>query len=208
MGGTPLVSADGKQVTLDRDIAIKAADYIRSLWADGYILPGIEDHGRFFQSGKAALLWTGTWNTGFLTETAGLNFGAQPFPRLYGTNDACWADAHVFVIPTKQSRNDANTQAAVNFTAWAITKGAATWAESGQIPSNLPVQTSAAFTALPYRADYSRAASTAVLPSKDVHFGAIKDSIITNLDLVWIGQTSSANAVTNIYNEIASALKN
>jgi multiple sugar transport system substrate-binding protein len=208
MGGTPLVSADGKQVTMDRDIAIKAADYIRSFWTDGYILPGIEDHGRFFQSGRAAMVWIGTWSTGFLSETPGLNFGAQPFPRLYGTNDACWADAHVFVIPTKQSRNEANTQAAVDFTAWAVTKGGPTWAESGQIPSNLPVQTSPAFTALPYRADYARAASTAVLPSKDVHFGAMKDAIITNLDLVWIGQTSSADAVANIYDAIASALKN
>jgi multiple sugar transport system substrate-binding protein len=208
MGGTPLVNADGTQVTFDRNIATRAVDFVKSLYTDGYILPGIEDHGRFFQQGRAAIMWGGTWNTGFLGETAGLNFAAQPFPRLYGTNDACWADAHVYTIPVKRSRSEADTQAAVNFTHWAVTQGGATWAESGQIPSNIPVQSSPAFTALPYRASYARAASTAVLPSKNVHFGAFKDSMIRNLDLVWVNQATPAAAVQNIYDEIAAAIKN
>jgi multiple sugar transport system substrate-binding protein len=208
MGGTPLVNTEGTQVTLNQDIAIKAADYVKSLFTDGYILPGITDHGQFFQQGNAALFWGGTWTTGMFTETQGLKFAAQPFPRLYGTNDACWADAHVFVIPTKQARNAADTQSAVNFTAWAVTKGGATWAQSGQIPSNIPVQSSPAFTALPYRADYSRAATTAVLPSKNVHFGAFKDAMIRNLDMVWGGQSTSAAAIKSIADEIAQAIKN
>jgi multiple sugar transport system substrate-binding protein len=136
-----------------------------------------------------------------------LNFSAQPFPRLFGTNDACWADAHVFVIPTKQARNAANTQAAVNFTYWAATQGGATWAQSGQIPSNIPVQSTPAFTALPYRAGYSRAASTAVLPSKNANFGAIKDAIIQNLNTVWLDQAASAAAIQNLISEMSGILK-
>jgi multiple sugar transport system substrate-binding protein len=207
MRGTPLVNAAGTQVTLDQAIAVRAADYIKSLWTDGYILPGIEDHQRFFQDGHAALVFAGTWATGVFGETKGLNFSAQPYPRLFGTNDACWADAHVFVIPTKQARNAANTQAAVDFTFWAASKGGATWAQSGQIPSHTPVQSSAAFTALPYRAGYSRAASTAVLPSKNVNFGAIKDSIIQNLNTLWADQASSASAIQNIISEMNAILK-
>jgi multiple sugar transport system substrate-binding protein len=208
MGGTPLVNEAGTQVTLNQDIAVRAADYIKSLWTDGYVLPGITDHGQFFQNGNAGLFWGGTWTTGMFTETPGLKFTAQPFPRLYGTNDACWADAHVFVIPTKQARNAADTQLAVNFAGWAVSKGGATWAQSGQIPSNIPVQSSAAFTALPYRAGYAKAASTAVLPSKNVHFGQFKDSMIRNLDMVWGGQTTSAAAIKSISDEIASAIRN
>ncbi|MDR1046471.1 MAG: ABC transporter substrate-binding protein [Treponema sp.] len=207
MGGTPLVNAAGDQVTLDRDIAIRAMDYVKSLWTDGYILPGIEDHQKFFQGGSAAFVVTGTWATGVLTETLSPGLGAQPFPSLFGTNEAQWADAHVFTIPAKQSRNAADTQAAVNFINWAANKGAPTWAESGQIPSNIPVLSSPAFTALPRRADYARAAATAVLPSKDVHFGSFKDSLIKNLDLVWNNQATSAQAAQNIIDEFNSAIK-
>jgi multiple sugar transport system substrate-binding protein len=207
MGGTPLVNGAGTQVTLDQNIAVRAADYIKSLWTEGYILPGIADHQRFFQDGHAALVFTGTWATGAFGETQGLNFSAQPYPRLFGTNDACWADAHVFVIPTKQARNAANTQAAVNFAYWGVTRGGATWAQSGQIPSNIPVQSSAAFTALPYRSGYSRAASTAVLPSKNVNFGAIKDSIIQNLNNFWTDQASSASVIQNIITEMNAIIR-
>jgi multiple sugar transport system substrate-binding protein len=206
MGGTPLVNAAGTEITMDQNTAIRAAEYIKSLWTEGYILPGIEDHQRFFQDGHAALVFGGTWATGAFGE-AQLKFSAQPFPRLYGTNDACWADAHVFVIPTKQARNAANTQAAVDFTFWAATKGGATWAQSGQIPSHIPVQSSPAFTALPYRSGYARAAGTAVLPSKNVNFGAIKDAIIRNLDTVWIDQATPSAAVQTLLSEMRSIIK-
>ncbi|MDR2629391.1 MAG: extracellular solute-binding protein [Spirochaetaceae bacterium] len=207
MGGTPLVNDDGTAVTLDQGIAVRAADYIRSLYTDGYVLPGIADHQRFFQDGHAALAFGGTWATGVFSEARGLNFSAQPYPRLYGTNDACWADAHVFTIPAKQARSSADTQAAVDFTFWAASKGGATWAQSGQIPSHVPVQSSAAFTALPYRSGYARAASTAVLPSKNVNFGAIKDTLIQNLNGVWQGQTASQAAVENILSEMNAIIR-
>jgi multiple sugar transport system substrate-binding protein len=208
MGGTALTNTAGNQVTVDRAIAIRAADFVKSLWTDGYILPGITDHGQIFRAGDAALLWTGTWNTGANSEVKGLNFGAQAFPRLYGTNDACWADAHVFVIPTKQARNANDTQASVAFAYWAGTTGAPTWAQSGQIPSYNPVLTSPAFTALPYRADYAKAASTAVLPSQHVKFGAMKDAIIRNLDTIWTGQATTAAAIDKALSDLASAIKN
>jgi multiple sugar transport system substrate-binding protein len=207
MGGTPLVNAAGTAVTLDQNIAVRAADYIKSLWAEGYILPGIADHQRFFQEGHAALVFGGTWATGVFSEAQGLNFSAQPYPRLFGTNDACWADAHVFVIPAKQARNAANTQAAVDFTFWAASKGGATWAQSGQIPSHIPVQSSAAFTALPYRSGYAKAAGTAVLPSKNVNFGAIKDAIIQNLNTIWTDQVSSTAAIQNLTSEMQAIIR-
>lgn len=207
MGGTPLVNDAGTQVTLDRNTAIRAADSVKSLWTDGYILPGIEDHQRFFQDGHSALSFGGTWATGVFSETQGLNFSAQPYPRLYGTNDACWADAHVFTIPTKQARNAANTQAAVDFAFWAASKGGATWAQSGQIPSHIPVQSSPAFTALPYRSGYSRAASTAVLPSKNVNFGALRDAIMQNLNTIWTDQKTSTEAVQSILSEMNEIIK-
>ena len=208
MGGTPLVNAAGNQVTFDKSIGVRAADFVKSLWTEGYILPGITDHGNLFRAGNAAMVWSGTWETGSNTNTPSLKFAAQPFPRLFGTNDACWADAHVFVIPTKASRSAADTQAAVNFANWGGTNGAATWAQSGQIPSYTPALTSPAFTSLPHRAGYSKAASTAVMPPQHVNFGRMKDAMIRTLDLIWTDQASSASAIDTIYNEINSAVRN
>jgi len=207
MGGTPLINAAGNQVTMDKSIAIRAADFVKALWTDGYILPGITDHGGMFRAQNAAFCWAGTWETGSNTATTNLKFTAQPFPRLFGTNDACWADAHVFTIPAKQSRSAADTQNAVNFAYWAGTKGAAIWAQSGQIPSYVPALTSPEFTSLPYRSGYSKAASTAVMPPQHVNFGKMKDSIIRNLDLIWTDQSNSSAVIDTIYNDIASALK-
>ncbi|MDR2398495.1 MAG: extracellular solute-binding protein, partial [Spirochaetaceae bacterium] len=207
MGGSPLVNPSGTEITLDQTIAVQAADYVKSLWTEGYVLKGIDDHQRFFQDGHAALAYCGTWATGIFSETADLRFSAQPYPGLFGTNQACWADAHVFVIPAKQSRNTANTQAAVDFTFWAATKGGAIWAQSGQIPSHIPVQSSTDFLALPYRSGYARASSTAVLPTKNSNFGALRDAIIVNLNTIWTDQASSTEAVQQILTEMRDIIR-
>lgn len=48
MNGTPLLNADGTKVTLDKDIAVKALTYLKSLYNKGYILEGIVDHQAMF----------------------------------------------------------------------------------------------------------------------------------------------------------------
>jgi multiple sugar transport system substrate-binding protein len=202
-----LINSAGNQVTLDKNIAIRAADFVKSLWTDGYILPGIGDHGNIFRAGNAAFVWCGTWETGANSGVSSLKFGAQAFPRLFGTNDACWADAHVFTIPTKQSRNANDTQSSVNFAYWAGTKGAAIWAQSGQIPSYTPALTSSEFTSLPYRSNYASAAAKAVMPPQHVNFGRMKDAIIRNLDLIWTDQANSAAAVDAILSELNNAVR-
>jgi multiple sugar transport system substrate-binding protein len=206
MGGTPLVNAEGDKVTLDTAVAVKAADYLKSLWSSGYILKGIVDHQKLFQGGNAGLVFGGTWATGAFEQTQDLHFGAQAFPSLFNNSEACWADAHTFIIPVKKGRSEADTQAAVNFIYWASTKGATTWAGSGQIPSNLDVQKSAAYKALPYRSSYMRAASTAVLPSKNEHFYSMKDAMIRNLDTIWTGQVSTEQGIKTLKSELEEAI--
>ena len=48
------------EVTLDMDIAKKAAETVKSLFEDGYIIEGIDDHQQLFQSGKAAFATCGS----------------------------------------------------------------------------------------------------------------------------------------------------
>ena len=39
---------------MDKEIAVQAADFVKSLYDEGYVAEGITDHQQFFQGGKAA----------------------------------------------------------------------------------------------------------------------------------------------------------
>jgi multiple sugar transport system substrate-binding protein len=205
MGGTDLVSDDGTKVTLDVDIAVKAAEFVKSLYDDGYILEGIDDHQALFQSGKAGILFGGTWATGAFENTEGLNFGAQSFPKLYN-NDSCWADSHTLILPYNKSRSKEETLEAVKFIIAASSDGGATWAKSGQIPSNLEVLDSSEYLALPYRSDYKSALDKAVMPTKNSNFYAMKAGMIDSLNALWTGQADAQKAIDNLKAELESNL--
>ena len=205
MGGTPLVNEDGTEVTMDKDIAVKAAEFVKSLYDDGYVAEGIDDHQKFFQSGKAAFYIGGTWGTGALEQTDGLNFGAQPFPQLFD-NDSCWADSHTLILPVNPDRTEEETKAAVEFMVAASKDGGATWAGSGQIPANKEVLDSQEYKDMPYRSSYKAALDTAVLPSKNPHFYAMKAGMIDSLNTLWSGTADANEAMDSLYGELESNL--
>ena len=205
MGGSGLVNDEGTAVTLDTDTAVKAAEFVKSLYDDGYIKEGIDDHQAFFQSGKAGLCIGGTWATGAFEGTDGLKFEAQPFPQLF-ENDACWADSHSLIIPYNKDRTEEETLAAVEFIVNVSGNGGAIWAQSGQIPSNLDVLDSEEYKALPYRSGYKSELEKAVMPTKNSNFYAMKAGIIASLDAVWTGQADAATAVENIKSELETNL--
>jgi multiple sugar transport system substrate-binding protein len=206
MGGTALVSEDGTKITMDKAIAVQAAEFVKGLFDKGYVNQGIADHQAFFQGGQAGLFIGGTWATGAFEKTEKLNFGAQSFPQLFGKN-ACWADAHTFILPYNKNRSEEETKAAVEFIYYVSTKGAATWAQSGQIPSNTNVLDSQEYLSMNYRSDYKGALDTAVLPSKNANFYSLKDSMITNLNTIWTGQVDAAKAIDSLYGELETNLK-
>lgn len=206
MGGTPVLSEDGSEITLDQEKATEAAEYVKSLWDDGYIEPGIEDHQMMFQEGSAGLVFTGTWAVGAFEKTPDLSFAPQLFPSLFGSDQAQWADSHVLVIPKNDKRTDEETQNAVDFINYVAGDGGLTWAQSGQIPANSTVTDSAEFKELPFREDYVQARDLAVLPAKSVDFYALKDAMIKNLDTLWAGQVDAQQAISNMLDEMESNL--
>ena len=105
LGGTPIVNDDGTEVTLDKDKAVEAAEFVKSLYDDGYVATGIDDHQKLFQSGKAGFLFGGTWAVGVMESTDGLNFNVQSFPQLFD-EDHCWADSHTFILPVNGDRDE------------------------------------------------------------------------------------------------------
>lgn len=206
MGGTPLVNEDGTEVTMDKDIAVKAAEWVKSLYDNGYILEGIADHQKLFQAGDAAFFMGGTWAVGIMDATEGLNFGTQVWPQMFD-NNSCWADSHVLVLPVNPDRTEEETLASVEFLVGASKDGGLTWAGSGQIPACKEVVESEEFLALPFRENYKAALETAVLPSKNPAFYAMKAGIIENLDTLWSGTADAAAAVDGIYSELESNLQ-
>ncbi|EET59812.1 ABC transporter, solute-binding protein [Marvinbryantia formatexigens DSM 14469] len=206
MGGTPLVNDEGTEVTLDKDIAVQAAEWVKSLYDNGYVLEGISDHQKLFQAGDAAFLIGGTWAVGVMEETEGLNFGAQSWPQLFD-NASCWADSHTLILPVNPDRTEEETLAAVEFLVSASKDGGATWAGSGQIPACLEVVDSDAFLGLPCRENYKSALDNAVLPSKNPAFYAMKAGMIESLDTLWTGTADAAGAIDALYNELESNLQ-
>lgn len=206
MNGTPIVNDEGTEVTLDKEIAVKAAEYVKSLYDDGYVLPGIEDHQQFFQSGKAAFYIGGTWATGVLEQTAGLNFGAQPWPQLF-ENSSCWADSSTIIVPVAPERSDEDTKAVVEFMVYTAKDGGITWAGSGQIPSNKEVRASQEYLDLPYRSSYMEALETGVLPAKNQHFFAMKAGMIESLDMLWAGTADAEAAIDALWSQLEENLE-
>lgn len=206
MGGTPLVNEDGTEVTMDKEIAVKAAEEVKSWYDNGYILEGIADHQKLFQAGDAAFFMGGTWAVGVMDSTEGLNFGVQAWPQMFD-NASCWADAHTLILPVNPERTEEETLAAVEFLVSASKDGGVTWAGSGQIPSCTAVVESEDFLGLPYRENYKAALETAVLPSKNPAFYAMKAAMIENLDTIWVGSADAAAAVDGIYSELESNLQ-
>lgn len=206
MGGTPLVNEDGTEVTMDKEIAVKAAEEVKSWYDNGYILEGIADHQKLFQAGDAAFFMGGTWAVGVMDSTEGLNFGVQAWPQMFD-NASCWADAHTLILPVNPERTEEETLAAVEFLVSASKDGGVTWAGSGQIPSCTAVVESEDFLGLPYRENYKAALETAVLPSKNPAFYAMKAAMIENLDTLWVGSADAAAAVDAIYSELEANLQ-
>lgn len=205
MGGTPLVNDEGTELTIDQDIALQAAEFVKSLYEDGYVMEGITDHQQLFQSGKAAFCTGGTWATGAFEKTENLNFQTQVWPQLFD-NDSCWADSHTLILPVKSGRSEEDSQAAVEFLVSASKDGGLVWAGSGQIPSNKEVLENQEYLDMPYRSGYRAALDTAVLPSKNPHFYAMKAAMIESLNGYWSDMTDAETAIQGLCDEIESNL--
>lgn len=143
--------------------------------------------------------------TGALEQTDGLNFAAQPFPQLFD-NDSCWADSHTLILPVNPDRTEEETKAAVEFMVAVSKDGGATWAGSGQIPANKEVLDSQEYKDMPYRSSYKAALDTAVLPSKNPHFYAMKAGMIDSLNTLWSDTADANEAIDSLYGELESNL--
>jgi multiple sugar transport system substrate-binding protein len=206
MGGTDFVNDGATEDTLDVDKAKAAMEYVKSLWDDGYILPGIDDHTAYFQSGKAAFLFAGTWVTGTLSNTDGLNYNNACYPSLFDGNQQCWADSHTLILPVNDKRTEDETLQAVKFMFYASNNGGITWAGSGQIPAAKAANESADYKKLKGYNVVNELQFAKYAPKATQYYGGIKADMIDALNGYWQGTTDEDTAIAALKQAIDNNL--
>jgi multiple sugar transport system substrate-binding protein len=205
MGGPNYISVD--KASMDKAIAVRAANYVKSLFDQGYILPGQTDHQKLFQGGQAAIFFGGTWSVGTLHQTPGLNIGVQSFPVMFG-KAAYWGASHNLILPVKKSRNGADTQGAVNFMYYVSSVGGTIWADSGQIPANARARNTPEYRNLPFARNYAHIVDGIMFLPKTPAANHIFTVMTQNLDLVWNGKTAPGDAVDAINKQLQDLIDN
>jgi len=204
MGGSDFISEDGKTVTMDREKAIAAAVYLKSLYDDGIIPLNLEGPTQYFQAGNAATFISGVWCTGIFEKADKIDFGVMEIPTLFGRK-ANWGDSHTFILPLKKTRDEEKSAAALDFMK-SISEQGAVWAQAGHIPANINVFDDSSFTELPYRSDYVEVADTVVYFGNSPQNWSIKTFMIENLDAYWNGLKTAEEAIDSMISDIASLL--
>lgn len=203
MDGSPMFSEDGTQITLDKEKAVAAAEYMLTWYYDyGFIPLHLQDTYQSFQNGRAATITTGVWATGVWEITDNLDFGVIPFPQIFGRR-AQWADSHTLVIPYQRRLDQDKLKAAVTFANWVADHGEM-WAKAGHVPSKVTVYEKPEFKALPYRSDYVESADYAEFDAWGPRAGAVRAACIRHLDTIWTREATPEQGIENMLKEIRS----
>ena len=185
LGGADFVNDDATETTLDEDAAKAAMEWVKSLYTNGYILPGIDDHSAIFQSGKAAFEFGGTWVTGIFENTENLNFNVAEFPKIFGDPAYCWADSHTLILPANDKRTEEEALEAVRFLVYASNDGGITWAGSGQIPSAKAANQSEEYKGKKGFNIVGELGLAKYAPRATSYYGGMKADIINALNGYW-----------------------
>jgi ABC-type sugar transport system, periplasmic component len=192
-GGGKFYNADGTETVLNNPAALKALNYVESLYKSKLIPPNIPDAFKLFNEGKAAVLITGVWATGALEKNDQLSFGVVPLPTIYD-KPAAWADSHTLAIPSQHDMPQEKRKAAMIFMKWLAEHGAK-WAEAGHIPSINAVMDTDAFKSLDYRSDYAAAANSVAFWPKHTKQHSFIEDIIRQFERMIYGQQTPEQAL-------------
>lgn len=205
-GGTPLISEDGESVTMDIDIAVEAAETLKSLYYEHEVIPlDLEDFYQHFNSGKGAIFSSGVWCTGSFEQIENFDFGVRPIPVFFD-KPADWGDSHTLILCQKSKMDDTRVETAVRFMNF-IAESALTWSKAGHVPAKETVIDNEEFQKLPYRKDYVEVADTVVYPTHSTKNWPIKDVMIRNLDTIWTENAQPQEAIEKMAKEMEDVLK-
>ncbi|ASK62823.1 ABC transporter substrate-binding protein [Virgibacillus phasianinus] len=203
LGGEHILTDDleNPEYALDLDKAIKAAEYLKSLYYEDKVIPlNLQDFYSEFQSQNAATISTGVWATGIWETTDDLEFTAMPVPNIFDQKGA-WGNSHTFVIPYYEDADPEIQKAALEFMEFATDEGAI-WAKAGHVPAKETVVNSEEFKELPYRSDYAQVAEYVNFEDRNIYSRGLRDIVMRNLDMIWTDEVSPEEAFKAIEKEV------
>lgn len=155
-GNTPFLSDQGRQLSYNEDLAIKALTYMQSLMQRG-LVPATTDYAgsqTLMFTGKSGFYLQGEWEITTAQSVKGLNFGMTVIPQLFD-QPACQGDSHCFVLPRKE-RSRESRKRAMGFIKSMLDQSL-TWAKGGHIPAYLPALQSPEYRQLSPQNNYAGA---------------------------------------------------
>jgi multiple sugar transport system substrate-binding protein len=210
--GANIFTEDGT-ATINSDEAMAAVSTITQLFDAGYANPQLNyaDSQQAFLNGEAAVLVNGTWVVDLYTSEAASpdsalsNYRVADFPTLF-ENGATWADSHMWAIPAPLKSGDPEKyQAALKVLAF-INDHNIDWARTGHMAVRNSVLDSAAYQALPHRAEYVGTAEIARDTPPSERYGAIQDVLNRELQAIWLTGKPIDGALTDANFEVQDLL--
>jgi multiple sugar transport system substrate-binding protein len=194
---------DARHANLDTPEARRVVTLFRQINAEGLTTRGQDTPGAIasFMNGEGGIFPTGTWMIGPFEAEEKMpgrplyrHYAVLPYPRLWG-KEAAFVDGHAWVMPKRPHRTDAQRAAIARFLGF-MARHNVDWARTGHIPAVRAVVESAAFKALPHRADIAPIAATGVqLPPYVQRQSAIQGLIGEELASAVTGQKGVEQAL-------------
>ncbi len=198
--GGNLLSADGKTAKVVTPEAKEPLDFILRLVDQGIIPRGVKMCPELFKAKKLAVVFDGIWVTGDFGNTAGLDFGVAPLPRVYASEGA-WADAHTFAVVRQRSRDAEKETACLRFIDW-VTEHSLPWGRAGQIPARKAISSSAEYAALPNRADPAKLIDIARFLPNSEKINAVREISMMHVNAAVVGQQTPEESLNRMEAEI------
>ena len=191
-----------RRIHLQTPEAERIVDFFRQITDSGYSTRNQDTPAAIasFMSGEGGIYPTGTWMIGQFEAEANTpgrplyqGYTVYPYPRLWG-DDVSYVSGHAWVVP-KRERTSEQRRAIARFFRF-IAEHNFDWARTGHLPAFKAVVNSAAFAALPHRANIAPVATTGrPLPGGVQRQNAIEGLVGEEVAAAFNGQKSTKQAL-------------
>jgi multiple sugar transport system substrate-binding protein len=206
LGGKPIFSQDGRELTMDDDAARESVAWMTELTQGRKLAPSDLDYPAsvaFFQNNSAGFMINGAWEVPTLND-AKMAYDIAPLPQIFDSR-ANWADSHSFCIPRSDVRSAERLDSAVAFIGGML-KRSFTWAEGGHVPAYQPVINEPRYAKLEPQSHYAEAAKTAVT-GPAVWFGGAGSELENEAYAAFQGSLTGASNPRGAVRQFRAALQ-
>jgi multiple sugar transport system substrate-binding protein len=202
-----------RQIRLQTPEAERIVDFFRAITASGTSTLNQDTPAAIatFMSGEGGIYPTGTWMIGQFEAEANTpgrplfqSYTVYPYPRLWGA-DVSYVSGHAWVVPRRE-RTPEQRRAIARFFRF-IAEHNFDWTRTGHLPAFQAVVDSAAFRALPHRANIAPVATTGRPLSGGVQRqNAIEGLVGEEIAAAFNGQKSTRQALADAERRVNTLL--